>query len=770
MTSKRSSKKKASKKKTTKKKVAKKKVNKKRTAKKTATKKTVKKKKVSKKKVSKKKPTTKKTTPVKRKYQRRVPKVEYHGRQLNPENFIDRENSWLEFNTRVLSEAADKRLPLFERLKFCEIFRSNLDEYIMKRLGALMNIKDQRIPYHSMDGLDIDLKYSELKKTIQSQTKKLKKIFEQDINGELEKEGIKLINWSEANINEKKYLRKYFKDNIYPVLTPLTVDLGHPFPFISNLSKSLGISYRKPKRKELHFARVKIPQNIPQWVLTCDEKEAKRRKILRFINIEEIISCNLDSLFKGMKIVNHTLFRITRNAEYEADEQEHDDLMEIIEESLKERKFAPCVRVEIPADADDWIRSYILNELSLDEEDCYELITLPQYTGFREITSLPLDHLKIKRFKPVIPLEMKSVFQVDISIFNAIRTRDIMVHHPYESYDKSVVEFIKQAAIDPKVMAIKMTLYRTDSGGRIIDYLIKAAENGKQIVVIIELKARFDEKSNIKWAQKLEDIGIHVTYGFLKKKTHSKLALVIRKDDDRIRAYTHVGTGNYNPQTSKIYEDLSLFTCQKKITSEVIEVFNHLTGQSIVKGFENMLIAPFNMKSKFISLIDQEIKNKKRRLPARIIAKMNQIEDADVIEKLYEASKAGVDITLIVRGFSCLRPGIKGLSENIKVISVIGKYLEHSRIFHFAGGRKEMENGHFYIGSADWMYRNLENRVESICPVSDKKHKKKLSFLMQSLIDEKRQTWDANPDGTYKRRCPKEDISGLHEDLEKYYK
>lgn len=739
--------------------------------KKTSTKRTTKKKVVAtKKKSPRKKATAKKKTVTTRRYTRRVPKVDYHGRMLNPENFIDRETSWLEFNARVLDEAADRRVPLFERLKFCEIFRSNLDEYIMKRLGALKNIKESRIPYHSLDGLDIDQKYSELKKIINEQNAQLKKTFENQILKELLEEGVKLITWKEANINERKYLKKYFKDNIYPVLTPLTVDLGHPFPFISNLSKSLGISYRKPKGRALHFGRVKIPANIPQWVLTCDPKEGERRKVLRFISLEEVISSNMDILFKGMKVVNTMLFRITRNAEYEADEQEHDDLMEIIEESLKERKFAPIVRLELEKGADEWLKNFITTELGISEDDVFELNTLPQYMNFGEITNLPFDHLKRRRFRPVMPKEIKKVHQEGISFFKAIRERDILVHHPYESYDKSVVEFIKQASIDPKVMAIKMTLYRTDSGGRIIDHLIRAAENGKQIVVIIELKARFDEKSNIKWAQKLEDIGIHVTYGFLKKKTHSKLAMVIRKDDDRIRAYTHVGTGNYNPQTSKIYEDLSLFTAQKKITTEVIEVFNHLTGQSIVKEFQNLLVAPFNMKSKFIDLIEQEIRNKKRRRPARIIAKMNQIEDADVIEKLYEASKAGVKITLIVRGFCCLRPGVKGLSENIEVLSIIGKYLEHSRVFYFANGRKEMEDGHFYIGSADWMYRNLENRVESVCPVTERKHKKRMALMLKLLIEEKRQTWEGKPDGSYKRRSPKTDVTGLHEDLEVYFK
>lgn len=743
-----------------------KKKTKKKTVRKTASKTTKKATKKSTKKTTKKttKTSTKKSTKKTTLKAPAIKYVEYHKKKIDPSRFIDREMSWLEFNRRVLHEAIDKRTPLFERLKFCEIFISNLDEYTMKRMGALKNIKASKIHYSSMDGKSIYDKYAEIQNEITTQLKTLKKTFEKDLAIELRQNDIHLIEWKNLNAPERQYLTKYFKDNIYPVLTPLAVDIGHPFPFISNLSKSLGISFKRPKDKRISFARVKIPQNIPQWVKSTERKTKK----FRFVNLEEIISNNLGSLFKGMKIEDVTLFRIARNADYDTHEEDYDDLMEIMEESLKERKFAPCVRLEHAPNPNEWLMDFIKTELDMNDEDCIELTSRPQYTSFSEITSLPMPDLKQYRQRPIMPRELKKVFHEDISFFHALRQRDILVHHPYESFDKSVTEFIKQAADDKKVMAIKMTLYRTDSAGKIIEHLIRAAENGKQVVVVIELKARFDEQSNIKWANKLEDLGIHVTYGFLKKKTHSKLSLIIRKDDDKIRAYSHIGTGNYNPQTSKIYEDFSLFTSNKDLTSEVIEVFNYLTGQSKTKNYKHLLIAPFNMKSRFLELIDNEIKNKKRKRPARILAKMNQIEDTDIINKLYEASQAGVPITLFIRGFCCLRPGVKGLSENIEVRSIIGKYLEHSRIFHFANGRRNMEDGKFYMGSADWMYRNLVNRVEAATPILDKKHCKRMSEFFKMLMDEKRQTWISDGGGKYKQL--KSNDIGLHEKLEHYFR
>ncbi len=696
---------------------------------------------------------------------KRVPKIKFHGKLINPLHFFDRELTWLEFNRRVLQIAVDRRTPLFERIRFCEIFISNLDEYCMKRLGALKNIMENRLDYKAMDGSPVQDKFKQVKIKINELNLQLKTIFNGDIIPGLKKEGLHLVTWSELTPSEKKYIKSYFKENIYPVLTPLSVDRGHPFPFISNLSKSLAVSLRADHKKPKVFARVKIPKNIPQWILTNPNN---RRKVKRFVSIEEIISNNIKELFKGMKVQASMLFRITRDAEIEPHDDETDDVMEIIEEGLKERKFADTIRIETRIDPNPWLFDFIKEELEIRDEEHYELKSLPNYSNFKEITSLDIKKLKFKKYRPRYPKELKTFDEDNTSIFSTLRKHDVLVHHPYESFDDSVLKFISSAAKDPKVMAIKMTLYRTDSAGRIIDSLLTAAENGKQVVVVIELKARFDEESNIKWAQTLEDVGIHVTYGFLKTKTHSKLSLIIRRDTDRIRSYAHLGTGNYNPQTSKFYEDFSYLTCKKEITDEVIEVFNHLTGQSRAHTFKELLVAPFNMKSKFLHLINNEIKNIKKGKPARIIAKMNQLEDADIIEKLYAASNAGVKITLIIRGFSCLKPGVKGLSENIKLISIIGKYLEHSRVFYFASGKEKPEDGLYYIGSADWMYRNLENRVEVITPIKDKRHKKRIAHIFDLLISEKRQAWVCSSSGNYTQT--KSDDDGVHQKLEHFYK
>lgn len=694
--------------------------------------------------------------------------IQYRHRWINPGHFLDREISWLEFNRRVLQQAIDPRTPLLERPRFCEIYRSNLDEFCMKRLGPLSNARDNSLPYYSIDGKAAESKFDEIKAKIVELNGQLQQCFEGDILPQLRSEGIELIGHAELDQREKKFLKQHFHENIYPVLTPLTVDLGHPFPFLSGLSTSLAISFRHPKREEMAFARVKIPENLPQWIPTGENS----KRPWRFIHLVGLITAHLDQIFKGMKIHRCLLFRITRNAEYDIHEQDHEDFMDVIEEGIRERKFAPAVRLEYGPDPDPWLLHFITEELNIHTSNQFEMASLANYTTFKEITSLPLEQLKYPPYKSVIPQDFRHIKDAPPSIFSLMRQQDLLAHHPYESFECSVEEFIRQAGSDEQVMAIKISLYRTDSAGRLIDYLIRAAENGKQVVVVIELKARFDEKRNIHWAQKLENVGIHVTYGMVRKKTHSKLAMVIRRDSDqRIRTYAHIGTGNYNPQTSTTYEDLGLFTSHPDICSEAIEVFNHLTGQSLNKEYRELLVAPFNMKKKLLQMIGREIKHSKKGGPAHIVAKMNQLEDTEVIEKLYQASQSGVTIELIVRGFCCLRPGVKGLSENIRVISIVGRYLEHSRIFYFADGKQKWEDGRYYIGSGDWMHRNLHNRVEVAAPIHEKRHRKRLAKVLSTLLNDPRHAWELDRHGHYTQKNPRRnDLEGSHAQLEDFYK
>lgn len=684
-----------------------------------------------------------------------------HPKKINfnvdPTHFLNRDISWLHFNRRVLQESADKRNPLIERLRFLIIFSSNLDEFVMKRVGYLKHQIVSGFTHKSVDGQTAEEQLSNIRRHISEDLDQQRSVY-QGLIAELENEGIYIYEYEDLEKDDQEFLDSYFKRKIFPVLTPLSVDPGHPFPFISNLSYSLGMILKNPQTDMILFSRVKIPEVIPGLIqLRAEEGEKK----FRFVTTVTLVRSNLHLLYPGMEIQQTVPFRVSRNADVDHREDEAQDLLILVEEGIKERRLAECVRLEIHRDTDKSMTNFLKDSLEILEEDIYLMDFPIDFSILKPIVDLDLPELKFKPWLPVIP---KAFFE-NTNIFNLIRQGDILLHHPYESFSGTVEKFISAAADDPHVLTIKMTLYRTGDHSPFIKNLIKAAEKGKQVVCLVELKARFDEQRNIVWAQKLEDAGVHVVYGILGLKTHTKTALIIRQENDgEIISYAHVGTGNYHSQTSNLYTDLGLLTCNKNICEEVVEVFNYLTGSSLKTDYTNILVAPINMKSTFMLKIEREIKNKKAGKPARIIAKMNSMEDEVITELLYQASQVGVEVVLIVRGFCCLKPGMKGLSENIKVISIIGRFLEHSRIFYFANGSSDFLDGDFFIGSADWMHRNLHNRVELIVPIFETKLKEKLWEFIDIMLLDNRQAWYLNQDGTYTQNVPSagEEELGTH--------
>ena len=679
---------------------------------------------------------------------RQTKKIRFNG---NPDHFLNRDISWLQFNRRVLEEALDKRNPLLERLRFLLIFSSNLDEFVMKRVGYLKHLKQSGVVHRSIDGLTIEEQLTSIRKHITMDLDRQRGIY-LGLLAELERENIYIYDFEDLSHEDQEYLDKYFKRKMYPVLTPLSVDPGHPFPFISNLSYSLGIILRNPQTEEVLFSRVKIPEIIPGLIQLPKGKNDKK---FRFTTTVTVVRSNLHTLYPGMEIQQTIPFRVTRNAVVDQREDEAEDLLVLVEEGIKERRLAECVRLEIHKNSDLSMTNFLKDSLEIMDEDIYLMDFPIDFSILKSIVDLDIPSLKFKPWSPVIP---KAFFENN-NIFNLIRQGDVLLHHPYDSFSGTVERFLAAAADDPHVLTIKMTLYRTGDNSPFIKNLIKAAEKGKQVVCLVELKARFDEQRNIVWAQKLEDAGVHVVYGILGLKTHTKTTLVVRQEHDgEMMSYAHIGTGNYHSQTSNLYTDMGLLTCNKEICNEVVEVFNYLTGSSLKTDYERLLVAPINMKSSFLSLIHREIQNKKAGKTARIIAKMNAMEDEVISEALYEASQAGVEIILFVRGFCSLRPGVKDLSENIKVISIIGRFLEHSRIFYFANGSHKPNEGDFYFGSADWMHRNLHNRVELITPVFDLRLKDKIWEFLDIMLNDKRQSWILSENGTYTKIEPVDEV------------
>lgn len=705
------------------------------------------------------------------------------GESASLANFLNRDLSWLEFNRRVLAEAADPRNPTLERLRFLGIFSSNLDEFFMKRVSGMRQRAAQAaeaaglgsgVPFDPIaaaaarasalqqlpvaDGRPPPLSLSQLRAALLPLLARQADIYSKDIRPQLAEAGVHLLSWAELTDTERATAYRYFQASVFPVLTPLAVDPGSPFPFISNLSTSLGVVLHHPDRRENVFARVKIPDALPQWLQVGAPSAGQPG--LRFVSLAEIIRHNLHDLFPDLSIVDTMAFRITRDYAFEMDEEETDDLRELVQAELRQRRFANVVRLEHGPDPNPWIMRFLMEELGLQETDIYELPAELNYDNFRAVAELPLARL---RFEPWTPINPPALGDNDTDIFATIRRGDVLVHHPYESFSASVQRFLDTAAADPKVLAIKMTLYRTGEDSPLIHSLIRAAEARKQVVALVELQARFDEERNMRSARALESAGAHVLYGVVGLKTHAKVLLVVRQEADGIRSYVHTGTGNYHAATSRLYTDFGLFTCDPDITRDVVELFHYLTGRSRKRNYRKLLVAPVNMRDRILECIEREIDHANNGRPAHIIAKMNQLEERKVCGALYAASQAGVRVDLIVRGFCTLRPGVPGLSDNIRVTSVIGRFLEHSRVFYYRNGAANPEDGEFYIGSADWMYRNLLARVEAVTPVQRPAHRQKLYHLLQTLLDDYRQAWDMQPDGSYVKRSPRSEADiGSH--------
>lgn len=667
----------------------------------------------------------------------------------DPSRFLNRDLQWLEFNRRVLFQAIDPRNPLLERVRFLAITASNLDEFFMKRIGGLKRRRALGLGGQGWEPLAPERQLAELRRVVLELVDLQSRCYREDVVPRLADEGIEVLDWEALSEEQRGDAERWYRANVFPILTPLAVDPGHRFPFISNLSVSIGVLLRRAGETEELFARVKVPE-VPTRLYDLGDGR-------RFVPVQEIIEHNLDDLFPGMEILEILPFRVTRNADLEQDSEDAEDLLEHIQQQLRERRFASTVRLEIGGDADSRIVRFILDELDLDAEDVYVTDPILDYGVLNGIADVDMPELRYKPWRPTVP---RSLDGDEGDILAATRAGDLLVHMPYESFDATVERFVEQAAADPRVLCIKQTLYRTSGDSPFIPALIRAAESGKQVAVLVELRARFDEARNIHWARKLEDAGVHVAYGVVGLKTHTKTVLVVRQEPSGIRCYAYVGTGNFNSKTAKLYEDLGLFTCDPAITEDLVALFNYMTGRSRQREYNKLLVAPTTMKDSFVDLIDREILLAGAGRPARIICKMNQLEDREVTDALYRASQAGVQIDCIVRGFCCLRAGVPGLSDNIRVISVIGRFLEHSRIFWFGGGREDPLDGDFFIGSADWMYRNLHNRVEATTPVEDRASRERLWEILTIELEDHRQAWEMRPDGTYALR----DSSELAED------
>jgi polyphosphate kinase len=668
---------------------------------------------------------------------------------FDPSLFINRELSWLEFNARVLHEAFDNRNKLLERLKFISIFSTNLDEFYMVRVAGIRRQIAAGMQASSPDGMMPQDQLAAIHKRVAELIGLERTCLHEELFPALAEFGVRLLRMDELSAEEWQTVDEFFESQIFPVLTPLAVDPSHPFPYISNLSLSLAVRLKNPETGMEEFARVKVPKSIPRWVPTGVQNH--------FIPLERVIAANLSALFPGMEIAGSNVFRVTRYSDLELSHaEEPEDLMALIEEQVFQRRFAEVVRVEIETGTPPELQVLLLDELredqaadlpSLPDIDLVETGPLLELGDLMSLSNLDIPELRDAPFTPVIPKELRDPSK---SFFDVIRDKDVMVHHPFDSFAASVEQFITTAALDENVLAIKMTLYRTTGDTAIVRALTEAAERGKQVVVLIELQARFDEANNITFARTLESFGVHVAYGLAGLKTHTKTTLVVRREGDGIRRYAHIGSGNYNSKTARIYTDIGLFTSSPSMGADLSDLFNALTGFSRQRLYRKLLVAPGDMRQRFRELIDRETRHAREGKGGRIIAKMNALVDGDTIGALYEASQAGVEIDLIVRGICCLRPGVDGVSDHIRVISIIGRFLEHSRLFYFANDGDE----EFYFGSADWMPRNFDRRVEAVAPVDDKSLHPRLHTLLNTLMEDNRQAWELESDGSYIQRVP----------------
>ena len=663
------------------------------------------------------------------------------GWDHNDTNVFNRELSWLAFNARVLQLSSDTEVPLLEQIRFLAIFSSNLDEFFQVRVSGLRDQQAAGISTPASDGRLPAEQLALVRDIVTDLVAEQERVLVHEIMPALGEQGIELSAWHDLDADDQAGLSERFRDRIFPVLTPLAVDPGHPFPYVSDLSLNLAVVVRDPRDERELFARVKVPNTLPRWLRIGDTD--------RFVPLEEVIAAHLDQLFPGMEVQEHHAFRVTRNADLSDALDEADDLLSAVEYELRRRRFGRATRLEVDASMTDEVLDLLLGEFDLDPSAVYVARTPLDPTSFNEIADIERPALRWPEWKGVVDQRLQPGDE-PVDIFAEIRAGDVLVQHPYESFSRSVVEFIHQAANDPDVLAIKITLYRTASSSPIVDACIKAAEQGKQVAVLVELKARFDEAANIGWARRLEQAGVHVAYGLLGLKIHTKIAMAVREEPDGIRRYCHIGTGNYNHRTARIYEDIGILTADPEIGADVADLFNHLTGYGREIRYSKLLVAPDQLRPGLEALIDNEIASGR----GRMILKMNSLVDVRMTEKLYEASQAGVDIDLIIRGQCSLKPGIPGLSDRIRVRSIIGRYLEHSRVYHFANGNGPGEPA-TYIGSADLMSRNLNRRVEALVRLDDPRTQQRVHEILDVVLDDDRLAWTLAGDGVWtKRRGP----------------
>ncbi len=674
------------------------------------------------------------------------------GNALPADRFLDRELSWLAFNDRVLQLAENDTLPLLERVRFCAIFASNLDEFFMVRVAGLKRRIATGLAVTAASGLEPREVLAAISTRAHALMARHARVFTDVLRPLLEEQDIHLVDWAGLSADEQQQLREVFVEQVFPVLTPLAVDPAHPFPYISGLSLNLAVVVRNPITDTTHFARVKVPPALPRF-LQVDEPAPDgegghhHRRRVRFIGLEQLIAVHLDHLFPGMEVEQHHTFRVTRNEDLEVEEDDAENLLQALERELLRRRFGPPVRLELADDIDPLVRDLLIRELGVREDEVYSLPRPLDLRGLNFVADTDRSDLHYPRFVPRTHADLAEGRESakPTKMFAAIRQGDVLLHHPYDSFSSSVQAFLEQAAADKRVLAIKQTLYRTSGDSPIVDALIDAADAGKQVLALVEIKARFDEQANISWARKLEQSGVHVVYGIVGLKTHAKLSLVVRQEANGLRRYCHVGTGNYNPKTARLYEDLGILTCNPDVGEDLSRLFNQLSGYAPRTAFRRLLVAPRSLRAGLIDRIEREVRHHEAGRPARVRIKVNSIVDETLIDALYRASQAGVPIDLVVRGICAVRPGVPGLSETIQVRSVLGRFLEHSRIFTFAGGGEPVA----YIGSADMMHRNLDRRVESLIRIADSEHVAYVDGLIDESMDPGTSSWHLGADGRW---------------------
>jgi polyphosphate kinase len=665
---------------------------------------------------------------------------------LPADRFLNRELSWLDFNSRVLELAEDEDLPLLERVKFLSIFASNLDEFFMVRIAGLKRRHSTGLSVRSPDGLTIREQLARVTERTQDLVHRHASVFEKDVVPRLMEQGIRIVHWSDLGDADAMRLREYFRDQVFPVLTPLAVDPAHPFPYISGLSLNLAVSVRDPETGAPRFARVKVPNNVPRFIPVSAAGAAATDREAVFLPLEDLIAAHLTSLFPGLDVIDHHLFRVTRNADLEVEEDRDEDLLQALERELAQRRFGPAVRLEVTESIDPQILDVLVHELEISPADVVSVPGLLDLASLMALYDLDRPELKDEPFVPATHPRL-SEGETPKSVFATLREGDVLVHHPYDSFATSVQRFIEQAAADPNVLAIKQTLYRTSGDSPIVAALIEAAQAGKQVVVLVEIKARFDEEANISWARSLERAGCHVVYGLVGLKTHCKTALVVRMENGVIRRYCHIGTGNYNPKTARIYEDVGILTADPRVGADLTDLFNTLTGYSRQTTYRSLLVAPHGIRTGLVEKIRREARHAAEGKPTGIRIKVNSLVDEQIIDALYEASAAGVPVELVIRGICTLRPGVPGLSEGIHVRSIVGRFLEHSRVINFANaGTPE-----WWLGSSDLMHRNLDRRVEVLLRVNDPAAQRQLQRVFDLDLAPDVRSWQLAGDATWTR-------------------